>query len=114
MQKARRYLFWMAFLILTPVLLPISGGARESLDSTPSPSFADIMLVIDNSGSMKKNDPDFLARDFVTAFLGMHLKKMDSLGTYLHIDEVEEGQEWPGFKPRTTVGLELEHIDAGE
>ena len=51
---------------------------------------------------------------FVTAFLGMHLKKMDSLGTYLHIDEVEEGQEWPGFKPRTTVGLELEHYDAGE
>ncbi len=51
---------------------------------------------------------------FVTAFLGMHLKNMDSYASYLNIDQVEEGKEWPGFKPRTTVGLELEHLDANE
>jgi len=51
---------------------------------------------------------------FVTAFLGLHLKKMDSYSSYLNTDQVEEGKEWPGFKPRTTVGLELEHHDANE
>ena len=51
---------------------------------------------------------------FVTAFLGWHLKKKDGHASYLTIDNNEEKQEWPGFKPRTTVGLKLEHRDANE
>ena len=43
---------------------------------------------------------------FVTAFLGIHLKKMD-FAPYLNIDEKEEN--WKGFKPRTSVGLQLDH-----
>ena len=30
---------------------------------------ADVMLVLDNSGSMKRNDPGFLVRDAVTGFI---------------------------------------------
>ena len=48
---------------------------------------------------------------FVTAFLGMHIKNKDNYTKYLNIDNVEEGKEWPGFKPRTTVGLELDHLE---
>jgi predicted dienelactone hydrolase len=51
---------------------------------------------------------------FVTAFLGLHLKDKDSYDSYLNISENEEGKEWPGFKPRTTVGLELEHREGEE
>lgn len=51
---------------------------------------------------------------FVTAFLGMHLKDKDSYASYLDISENEEGKEWPGFKTRTTVGLELEHREGEE
>ena len=35
----------------------------------PQPVLRDKVLVIDNSGSMKKNDPQFLARDFVRNFI---------------------------------------------
>ncbi len=35
----------------------------------------DIALVLDNSGSMKKNDPHFLMKDVVTNFLGGFVKK---------------------------------------
>jgi len=43
---------------------------------------------------------------FITAFLGVHLKKMD-YGKYLDIDA--SLKTWTGFKPRTSVGLELDH-----
>lgn len=51
---------------------------------------------------------------FVTAFLGWHLKNKDSYASYLNINNNEEEKEWPGFKPRTTIGLKLEHRDGNE
>jgi hypothetical protein len=44
---------------------------------------------------------------FVTAFLGVHLKQMDSYKSFLEI--AEPTKEWPGFKSRTSVGLQLDH-----
>jgi predicted dienelactone hydrolase len=44
---------------------------------------------------------------FVTAFLGIHLKKQ-SYEKYLQ-PESDPIKPWPGFKPRTSVGLELMH-----
>ena len=44
---------------------------------------------------------------FVTAFLGIHLKKQPYL-KYLQ-PELDATKPWPGFKPRTSVGLELLH-----
>ena len=45
---------------------------------------------------------------FVTAFLGMHLKKLD-YATYFALPEQANEGSWTGFKPRTSVGLELRH-----
>lgn len=51
---------------------------------------------------------------FVTAFLGFYLKGNEDYKTYLQVEENMEKNEWPGFKPRTTVGLELEHQPANK
>ncbi|MEZ0486611.1 alpha/beta hydrolase family protein [Fibrella aquatica] len=45
---------------------------------------------------------------FVTAFLGIHLKKLD-YAKYLNVPETDAGGPWTGFKPRTSVGLEMRH-----
>jgi predicted dienelactone hydrolase len=47
---------------------------------------------------------------FVTAFLGIHLKKMESYMPYLDVDENSNDENWYGFKPRTSVGLQLQHL----
>ena len=51
--------------------LPGAGG--ETL------SAVDVVLVLDNSGSMKKNDPDFLTREVVIRFLD-RFEKGDRIG----------------------------------
>lgn len=45
---------------------------------------------------------------FVTAFLGIYLKNKD-YGQYLELPENSSTEKWKGFKPRTSVGLELLH-----
>ncbi|GAB3020450.1 alpha/beta hydrolase family protein [Spirosoma pulveris] len=45
---------------------------------------------------------------FVTAFLGIHLKKMD-YAKFLDLPETDATGPWTGFKPRTSVGLEMRH-----
>ncbi|MEZ0541787.1 alpha/beta hydrolase family protein [Fibrella arboris] len=45
---------------------------------------------------------------FVTAFLGIHLKKLD-YASYLNVPETDASGAWKGFKPRTSVGLEMRH-----
>ncbi len=49
---------------------------------------------------------------FVTAFLGYYLKGNQDYKAYLHVKENTEKNEWPGFKARTTVGLEWDHQPA--
>lgn len=50
---------------------------------------------------------------FVTAFLGIHLKN-ENLGKYLDIPANSNDGEWTGFKPRSSVGLELLHASPEE
>jgi predicted dienelactone hydrolase len=45
---------------------------------------------------------------FVTAFLGKYLKGVDA-AKYLAIPENSNEKTWPGFKPRTSTGMELLH-----
>lgn len=45
---------------------------------------------------------------FVTAFMGIYLKKSD-LGKFLDLKENSNEKTWTGFKPRSSVGLELLH-----
>ena len=52
---------------------------------------------------------------FVTAFLGIHLKKKEKeYVKYLDLKENSNQQLWTGFKPRSSVGLELLHAGAGK
>ncbi|MFC5625801.1 alpha/beta hydrolase family protein [Algoriphagus winogradskyi] len=46
---------------------------------------------------------------FVTAFLGFYLKGNETYKGYLDVNANPEAKEWPGFKPRTTIGLEMNH-----
>jgi hypothetical protein len=45
---------------------------------------------------------------FVTAFLEINLRKKD-YARYLKAGEISDLKTWTGFKPRTSVGLELVH-----
>lgn len=49
---------------------------------------------------------------FITAFLGVYLKKND-FGKYLMVNESPAAKTWPGFKQRTSVGLQLLHANPG-
>jgi predicted dienelactone hydrolase len=49
---------------------------------------------------------------FVTAFLGLFLKKIKPYSRYLEVTENANDDDWLGFKPRTSVGLELLHMSA--
>ena len=51
---------------------------------------------------------------FVTAFLGFYLKGNQDYKAYLEVKENIVKNEWPGFKPRTTIGLEMEHQPANQ
>ena len=50
---------------------------------------------------------------FVTAFLGIHLKKQ-AYEKYLNLNENANNKLWMGFKPRSAVGLELLHSEIGK
>lgn len=49
---------------------------------------------------------------FATAFLGTHLKNKD-YSKYLDIPEDSNAKDWPGFKPRSSTGMELLHLESG-
>jgi predicted dienelactone hydrolase len=50
---------------------------------------------------------------FVTAFLGIHLKKKEYM-KFLELNENSNTKLWTGFKPRTSLGLELLHLMPGK
>jgi predicted dienelactone hydrolase len=47
---------------------------------------------------------------FVTAFFGIHLKKIESYKLYLDVGENAIDETWKGFKPRTSIGLQFFHL----
>jgi predicted dienelactone hydrolase len=48
---------------------------------------------------------------FVTAFLGIHLKNQD-YGKFLELQESSNEKDWTGFKPRSSTGMELLHLNS--
>ena len=50
---------------------------------------------------------------FITAFLGICMKKKD-FNKYLLVNDSAGAKTWPGFKQRTLVGLELLHAAPGK
>lgn len=70
-------LFIFLGMFLSPLVHPGYGQVKEKLEeasqskgeSEAEVPLLDIVLVLDNSGSMKKNDPQFLTREVVTNFV---------------------------------------------
>ena len=56
--------------------------------------------------SWKERRINNINQHFVTAFLGIYRKKMD-YSKYLDVPEKSNDKTWTGFKPRTSIGLEL-------
>ncbi|NNE75500.1 MAG: dienelactone hydrolase, partial [Pricia sp.] len=50
---------------------------------------------------------------FVTAFLGTYLKNKEYT-KFLDIPQDSNEQDWPGFKPRSSTGMQLLHSEGGE
>ncbi len=48
---------------------------------------------------------------FVTAFLGTYLKNKD-FSNYLNIPKDSNAKDWPGFKPRSSTGMQLLHYES--
>lgn len=46
---------------------------------------------------------------FITAFLGQHLKNQDN-AKFLELQENSNEKDWTGFKPRSSTGMELLHV----
>lgn len=70
----KRLITVFILLILFFPVQPQSGQGEDKNGTLPENSQnrnkkLDIILVLDNSGSMNKNDPEFLAKDVVTNFL---------------------------------------------
>ena len=89
----KRLITVFIFLILFFPVQSQSGQGQDRNGTLPGDSQnrnqnLDIVVVLDNSGSMKKSDPEFLARDVVTNFL-IELDEGVRLGMVIFDDKVE-------------------------
>lgn len=88
-------------------------NARHNVAPNPPPKEAlDTSLHIDEylrygDSVWDQRRLNNLNQHFVTAFLGIHLKNMETYKTYLDTEKNTEQKSWTGFKPRTSVGVEL-------
>ena len=89
-------------------------NARHNVAPNPPP-LASMMPGVSADEYMHYGEPAWnehrinnINQHFVTAFLGIHLKKKD-YATYLELPETDAGGPWPGFNARMSVGLEMRH-----
>lgn len=68
MKKIRPHFIFIALLAMVVSILPGQDTAQEPVEK-PGSSGTDIFLVLDNSGSMKTNDPKNLTREVVRNFI---------------------------------------------
>src|SRR5918996_3676457 len=99
------------FLTLVPALAEPEATLPEPAASPTPPK--DIMMVLDNSGSMKKNDPQFLMREMVSAFAD-GLAPDSRLGLVLFDEKVHlvlglTAKSTPDFKDK--IGASLKRLD---
>ena len=87
-------------------------NARHNVAPNPPPS-ATLKQGVDMGEYYHYAEPAWheqrinnINQHFVTAFLGIHLKK-EAYQKYLNLNENANDKLWIGFKPRSAVGLEL-------
>ena len=93
-------------------------NARHNVAPNPPPpelfkpgSFADYYHYAEPAWDQRRINN--INQHFVTAFLGIYLQHKD-FEKYLSVaDSTSSSKSWPGFKPRSFVGLELVHQPAG-
>lgn len=93
-------------------------NARHNVAPNPPPaelfkpgSFADYYHYAEPAWDQRRINN--INQHFVTAFLGIYLQHKD-FGKYLSIaDSTLSSKSWPGFKPRSFVGLQLLHHQSG-
>ncbi|MDP4286204.1 MAG: dienelactone hydrolase [Bacteroidota bacterium] len=94
-------------------------NARHNVAPNPPPaelfkpgSFADYYHYAEPAWDQRRINN--INQHFVTAFLGVYIQHKD-FSKYLSVaDSTSSSKSWPGFKPRSFVGLQLLHQPAGE
>ena len=92
-------------------------NARHNVAPNPSPSESlKAGLHIDEyyryaEPSWDSKRINNINQHFLTAFLGIHLKKRD-FSKFLDLKENSNDKTWMGFKNRSSTGLELLHLEA--
>ncbi|GMN08889.1 hypothetical protein MTsPCn9_06550 [Croceitalea sp. MTPC9] len=51
---------------------------------------------------------------FITAFFGLHLKNKEDFINYLRVSKDANTGNWKGFKPRTSIGMEMRYAQPEE
>jgi pSer/pThr/pTyr-binding forkhead associated (FHA) protein/Mg-chelatase subunit ChlD len=85
-----------------------TSEAEKGFESDPGEPKLDVMLVLDNSGSMKKNDPGFLTREVVTNFVD-NLGADSRLGMVVFDEEAELAET---LKELSTVESKTAFLDS--
>ncbi|MEO8415334.1 MAG: alpha/beta fold hydrolase [Ginsengibacter sp.] len=92
-------------------------NARHNVAPNPPPaelfkpgSFADYYHYAEPAWDQRRINN--INQHFVTAFLGIYIQHKD-FGKYLSVADSTSAKSWPGFKPRSFVGLQLLHQQAG-
>jgi len=88
-------------------------NARHNIAPNPPPAAA-LQAGLDINEYLRYADSVWdqrrinnINQHFITAFLGLKLKKITAFAPYLNAAELENQDPWEGFLPRTSVGLEL-------
>ncbi|WP_309570210.1 dienelactone hydrolase [Deinococcus sp.] len=103
--------------------LLVYRSARHNIAANPAPATANPVSADDY---LRYAEPAWdtarinnINQHFVTAFLNLHLKGETGAATYLNVptpvaSDAAADAPWPGFPPRTAIGIELHQLKAGE
>lgn len=79
---------------------PANATFKEGLDINEYLRYADSVWDMRRINNINQH--------FITAFLGIHLKS-ENYQEYLDLKQDANTGNWKGFKPRTSIGMELRH-----
>ncbi len=84
---------------------PANATFKEGLDINEYLRYADSVWDMRRINNINQH--------FISAFLGIHLKG-ENYQEYLDLKQDATNGNWKGFKPRTSIGMELRHAKAND